>query len=321
MLFRLDQAKVKDWMQRHPSGLDEKIKEIRKKNRDRILNILIDKMETGEINDRKYYFNDPGLSRREKLEKAREWWKHRLFHLRFAIRTPELLNEMLENSLSPSTLENLYEAKQAGIPFFVNLYYLSLLNLQTIEGYIAADQAIRDYIIYSRELVNEFGHIVAWEKEDQVEPGKPNAASCLLPEGHNIHRRYPEVAIMIPDSMGRACGGLCASCQRMYDFQNGHLNFDLDKLRPGEKWPDKLKRLIKYWEDDNQLRDILITGGDALMSSDKSLKRILDPFMRWQNGNRKRIKLFLTEKKKRKWFVFAWEPGYRFICLSESPMN
>jgi lysine 2,3-aminomutase len=62
----------------------------------------------------------------------------------------------------------------------------------------------------------------------------------------------------------------------MYDFQRGNLNFDLDKLKPKEKWPDKLKRLMEYFRNDSQLRDILITGGDALMSSDKSLRRILD---------------------------------------------
>src|SRR6056297_3608683 len=76
--------------------------------------------------------------------------------------------------------------------------------------------------------------------------------------------------------MGRACGGLCVSCQRMYDFQRGNLNFNLDELKPTETWPQKLVRLMKYFEDDSQLRDILITGGDALMSSDKSLKKVLD---------------------------------------------
>ena len=54
------------------------------------------------------------------------------------------------------------------------------------------------------------GQIRAWEREDVVEAGRPNAAGWLLPDGHNIHRRYPEVAILIPDTMGRACGGLCA---------------------------------------------------------------------------------------------------------------
>ena len=76
-----------------------------------------------------------------------------------------------------------------------------------------------------------YGNIRAWEKEDIVEVGKPNAAGWLLPDGHNIHRRYPEVAILIPDTMGRACGGLCASCQRMYDFQSERLNFEFESLR------------------------------------------------------------------------------------------
>jgi lysine 2,3-aminomutase len=183
---------------------------------------------------------------------------------------------MLDHSLDPDTMKILKDAEQAGIPFFVNPYYLSLLHVRVPYFAVGADLAIRYYVLYSKQLVEEFGNIVAWEKEDQVKPGKPNAAGWLLPEGHNIHRRYPEVAILIPDTMGRACGGLCSSCQRMYDFQGGRLNFDLDKLAPGEKWKGKLKRLMAYFEKDSQLRDILITGGDGLMSSDKSLRQLLD---------------------------------------------
>ncbi|MCK4836535.1 MAG: KamA family protein, partial [Candidatus Aminicenantes bacterium] len=131
-------------------------------------------------------------------------------------------------------------------------------------------------VIYSQQLVDEFGHIVAWEKEDEVQPGKPNVAGWLLPSQHNIHRRYPKVAVLIPDTIGRACGGLCASCQRMYSFQNGIFNFNLNKLKPDETWEQRLSYLMEYFEKDSQLRDILITGGDALMSTDKSLDRILN---------------------------------------------
>ena len=138
------------------------------------------------------------------------------------------------------------------------------------------DKTIRSYILYSNELVDTYGSIKAWEKEDIVEAGKPNAAGWLLPEGHNIHRRYPEVAILIPDSMGRACGGLCASCQRMYDFQSERLNFDFEALKPKETWDKKLRRLMHYFEEDAQLRDILITGGDALMSQNATLRKILE---------------------------------------------
>src|SRR6056297_688945 len=282
---------VREWMNRWPVGNDPRIVRLREENRDRIINIFIDKMDSGEISDKRYYFED-GMSRDEKYGQMLKWWEDKTFHLRFAIRDPEMLNEMLGQSLDPDTMRLLHRAKKAGIPFFVNPYYLSLLHVRVPYFAIGADLAIRHYILYSEQLVDAFGDIVAWEKEDQVEPGKPNAAGWILPSHHSVHRRYPEVAIMIPDTVGRACGGLCASCQRMYDFQRGNLNFNLDKLTPGETWPDRLQRYMDYWENDTQLRDILITGGDALMSSNKSLKKIFDAIydmaVRKRNANKDR---------------------------------
>ena len=272
---QISKEELFEWMDRYPSGLDPRIVELRKENRDKIINIIIDKIDEGEINDSKYKFEN-NQTREEKFNTVLEWWKESTFHLRFAVRSADLLNEMLGFSLDPDTMKILYDAEKQGIPFFVNPYYLSLLHVRVPYFAIGADLAIRHYVVYSKQLVDEFGFINAWEKEDKVEPGKPNVAGWILPSHHNVHRRYPEVAILIPDTMGRACGGLCASCQRMYDFQNGYLNFNLNKLKPEETWPEKLLRLMKYFEEDSQLRDILITGGDALMSSDKSLKQILD---------------------------------------------
>jgi lysine 2,3-aminomutase len=266
---------VIQWMERYPSGIESEIVDIRRNNKERIIRIIKKKIEKQEIRSPKYTFR-PGMTEEQKLDQMREWWEDYLFHLRFAVRSPDFLNELLDNSLDEDTMEVLYRAEKRGIPFFINPYYLSLLNVDVPDFAQGADLAIRYYIIYSRQLVEEFGHIVAWEKEDIVEPGKPNAAGWILPTRHNVHRRYPEVAIMIPDTMGRACAGLCASCQRMYDFQSGHLNFNLDKLKPTEAWDAKLKMIMKYWENDSRLRDILITGGDALMSANHSLKKILD---------------------------------------------
>jgi lysine 2,3-aminomutase len=270
-----DISKLQEWMDRHPSGLDENIQKIRKHNRDRIIKVIIEKMDAGELTSRRYQF-EPEMTFEQKFLTVCSWWNDMNFHLKFAVRSPVMLNEMLDNSLSTKTMELLNEAREAGIPFFVNPYYLSLLNVSEPWFAVGSDLAIRDYVIYSKQLIKEFGQIVAWEKEDIIEPGKPNAAGWILPTIHNLHRRYPEVAIMIPDTVGRACGGLCVSCQRMYDFQSGHLNFNLDKLKPKETWPQKLKKLMDYFEEDTQLRDILITGGDALMSSNKSLQVILN---------------------------------------------
>ncbi len=272
---RPSREEVEQWMTRYPSGLDPRIVRLREENRERILKLIIEAMDSGEISSSKYSF-PPGLSRKEKFEMALEWWQEAAFHLGFAVRSPDLLNRMLGESLDPDTMKILHEAQEAGIPFFVNPYYLSLLHVRVPYFAVGADLAIRDYVVYSEQLVREFGHIHAWEKEDLVEPGKPNAAGWILPSANSIHRRYPDVAILIPDTQGRACGGLCASCQRMFDFQRGNLNFNLDKLEPRGTWPEKLARMMDYFKSDSQLRDILITGGDALMSSNSSLKQVLD---------------------------------------------
>lgn len=287
----LDLPQLEEWMERFPDGLDPRIVHLREENRMRIIETIIRRMDAGEIRSSRYRF-DASLSDEEKYQKVLEWWKESNFHLSFAVRSPDLLNEMLGFSLDPDTMKILLEAEAQGIPFFVNPYYLSLLHVRVPYFAIGADLGIRHYVVYSRQLVEEFGSIVAWEKEDLVEPGKPNAAGWILPTKHNIHRRYPDVAILIPDTMGRACGGLCASCQRMHDFQSGHLNFNLDKLKPRETWKEKLARLMDYFENDSQLRDILITGGDALMTGDASLARILDAILgmakRKREANKKR---------------------------------
>jgi lysine 2,3-aminomutase len=285
---------VESWMDRYPSGLDPRIVALREENRERILGTIIDRMDRGEIRSHKFTF-DIGMSREEKFKRALEWWQDMKFHLTFAVRSPELLNEMLGNSLDPDTMKILYRAREVGIPFFINPYYLSLLHVRVPYFAIGADLAIRHYVVYSSQLVEEFGHIRAWEKEDEVVSGKPNAAGWLLPPYDNVHRRYPDVAILIPDTTGRACGGLCSSCQRMYDFQRGGLNFDLDELEPRPTWPEKLSELMKYFEEDSQLRDILITGGDALMSTDSALQRILDAV--YQMAKAKREANARREKK------------------------
>ena len=73
----------------------------------------------------------------------------------------------------------------------------------------------------------------------------------------------------------------------MYDFQSKRLNFEFDTLRPKETWEKKLRRLMAYFEEDTQLRDILITGGDALMSQNKTLRNILDAVYRMAVRKRK----------------------------------
>lgn len=263
--------KLKPYRKRWPDGLDESVMALRQRNKERIVSLLIRKIERRHSERTLYRFSGE-MSYEQKRVQVLKWWNDHRFHLALAIRSPSELNRFLGKSLSKKTRVLLYLARKKGMPFFVTPYYLSLLNVEK-DGY--DDRVIRSYVFYSEELVREYGHIRAWEREDEVMPGKSNVAGWLLPHGHNIHRRYPDVAIMIPDSMGRACGGLCAVCQRMYDFQSERLNFNFAELKPKESWEHKLNRLMSYFEQDTRLRDILITGGDALMSQNATLRKLL----------------------------------------------
>jgi len=254
------------------SATDEDTKKEIKENALRIMHLLVKKIEQRKHKKSKYVFSSD-MDEETKLNLIKSWWNEHSFHLTMAIREPDELNMMLNYSLSDDTMRTLHEAQNKGIPFFVTPYYLSLLSIKE-NGF--NDYTVRSYILYTPELVETFGEIKAWEKEDEVKSNEPNAAGWILPEGHNIHRRYPEVAILIPDTLGRMCGGLCASCQRMYDFQNKHLNFDMEKLKPKSSWDRKLQELMTFFENDKTIKDVLITGGDAFMSSNQSLKKIFD---------------------------------------------
>ena len=267
---------VQSWMERHNSGLDATVIRWRAHNKERIIALLIEKIKA-ERSAKSHYRLKPGLSDKEIRKQVLAWWREDRFHLHFAIRSRDELNKYLDYSMSEEELRIMGEAEKKGIPIFATPYFLSLIDTRKKKDQkgVASDLTLRTYLFYSQDLVDEFGSIVAWEKEDIAEPGKPNVAGWILPS-HSVHRRYPEVAIFIPDTMGRACGGLCAYCQRMYDFQGGRFNFELEKLRPRMSWKKKLAHNMEYFRNDPYLSDILITGGDAFMSSVASLKLILD---------------------------------------------
>ncbi len=278
---------VQTWMGRHGSGLDSDVVSWRAHNKERIVALLIEKLKTRKGQSSRYQLKK-GMSEKEIRKQVLVWWREDRFHLHFAIRSTDELNKYLDYSMSEEELRIMGEAEKKGIPIFATPYFLSLIDTRKKDeqGKAGSDLVLRSYLFYSQDLVDEFGSIVAWEKEDIAEPGKPNVAGWVLPS-HNVHRRYPEVAIFIPDTMGRACGGLCSYCQRMYDFQGGRFNFELEKLRPRQRWKKSLEVNMEYFRNDPYLSDILITGGDAFMSSVASLQQILDAVLEMARGKLK----------------------------------
>ncbi len=167
-----DEKQVQQWMKRWPSGLNEDVRAIRRQNKERIISLLIQKIENRHAPSSRYLFPE-GSTEEDKRRLVCQWWNEARFHLAMAVKSPTELNRMLGNSLSEETLQLYHKARKKGMPVFITPYYLSLLN-PTGKGY--DDEAIRSYILYSSQLVETYGNIHAWEKEDAVEDGKPNAA-------------------------------------------------------------------------------------------------------------------------------------------------
>lgn len=260
-----------------PKAMDAEVLKARTESKQRVMKGLITIIENSKNVHKIYHFTDEQTID-EKLNTVSKWWNDYRFHLRYAIQNLEQLRLTTNNQLPEEVMRNFENGVKKGIPIFINPYFLSLVHIGPNGELSADDRTIRDYIFNSKDLVDTFGKIKAWEKEDIIEDGKPNAAGWLLPEGDSVHRRYPEVAIFIPEGRGRACAGLCVSCQRMYGFQKGSLNFDLEKMDKKADRSQQRHDIFNYFENDSHLRDILITGGDSFMNTDARLKTILDDF-------------------------------------------
>jgi len=276
---KIENEKLLKWMYDLPKASDAAVLLRLETSKQRVMRGLVTIIENTHKQHKIYHFTTEKTFE-EKLESVNIWWNDYRFHLRYAIRTLEQLRLTTDNLLPEKVMRSFEEGVEKGIPIFINPYYLSLISLGENGELCADDRTIRDYIFNSKDLVDTFGKIKAWEKEDIIEDGKPNAAGWLLPEGESVHRRYPEVAIFIPEGRGRACAGLCVSCQRMYGFQKGSLNFDLEKMDKKADKAEKRHSIFDYFENDSHLQDILITGGDSFMNTDERLETILNDFLK-----------------------------------------
>ena len=157
--------RVRSRTERWLSGQDDGVRAIRADNRERMLHLLIQKIENRKSKvPSRFQFAD-GMTYEEKYRQVAAWWGDFRFQLAMAVKSPSELNRFLAGSLSSETMYLLSKARKKGMPFFATPYYLSLLDV-TGGGY--DDAAIRSYILYSPQLVETYGQIRAWEREDVV---------------------------------------------------------------------------------------------------------------------------------------------------------
>ena len=121
-----DEKQVQQWMKRWPSGLNEDVRAIRRQNKERIISLLIQKIETDTHPPAATFFLKE--ARKRTTPAGLSMVERSPFHLAMAVKSPTELNRMLGNSLSEETLQLYHKARKKGMPVFITPYYLSLLN-------------------------------------------------------------------------------------------------------------------------------------------------------------------------------------------------
>ena len=72
-------------MKRWPGGLNEDVRAIRNANKERIISLLIKKIENRHAPSSRYVFPE-GINDEEKRQWVNQWWNEARFHLALAIK-------------------------------------------------------------------------------------------------------------------------------------------------------------------------------------------------------------------------------------------
>lgn len=157
--------------------------------------------------------------------------------------------------LTDDEIEGLESAEKNGIPFQITPYYLSLFHSA---GPVSADHAIRAQVLPGKRYCEQ----VAQNRLLQIDMDFMGEKSTSPIPG--ITRRYPQVVILKPID---TCPQLCVYCQR---------NWEVKTITEGSVPERMVNQAINWIRDNIHITEVLITGGDPLMLSDRSVKKLLD---------------------------------------------
>lgn len=147
-------------------------------------------------------------------------------------------------------------ARAERLPFGVTPYYASLMD----EFPSDRDRAVRAQVLPPPDYV-----------ERMVAARGRREHSCDFMLEHDtspvdrVTRRYPAICILKPC---HTCPQICVYCQRNWEIQ--------EAMAPGAltPWAD-LETSIRWIEDHEAIREVLVTGGDPFVMADADLDRLL----------------------------------------------
>jgi lysine 2,3-aminomutase len=182
-------------------------------------------------------------------------WDQWQWHLRHIVQDADTLNSMVK--LTDHEYEAVRLARELKIPFGITPYYLSLLDN---EANGTRDRAIRAQVIPSLHYVRSLA--AARECNDKSMDFMLERDTSPI-EG--ITRRYPNIVILKPVL---TCPQICVYCQRNWEIEDV---YSQQAVLP----KDKLDRAIEWITQTPEINEVLITGGDPLILSNKRIESIV----------------------------------------------
>ncbi|RJE48874.1 MULTISPECIES: glutamate 2,3-aminomutase [unclassified Dehalobacter] len=165
-------------------------------------------------------------------------WRWQMSHRIMDVNTLDSLFPLTEAQKNEiSTVGRIYR-------WAVSPYYLSLMDFSNPE-----DPIVLQGIPKIEELFDKSG------EEDPMGEALTSPAPCIT-------RRYPDRLIINVTNM---CGMYCRHCQRRRNIGE----------TDGHKEKEDLKAALDYIRENPEIRDVLITGGDALLLSDQTIEWLL----------------------------------------------
>lgn len=183
-----------------------------------------------------------------------EWedWK---WHTRHVIREADTLNALVE--LTDEDHKAVKLARENKIPFGITPYYLSLMDHRARRG---RDYAIRAQVIPSLHYVEKM-----LDLKEQKEPSIDFMLERDTSPIEGITRRYPMIVILKPIL---TCPQICVYCQRNWEIKDVYSS-------GAALTKDKLERAIHWIADTPEISEVLITGGDPFLLSNRRIEDIL----------------------------------------------
>lgn len=196
-------------------------------------------------------------------------WDNWKWHTRRIIRNADTLSKLIQ--LTDDEYQAIKLARENNIPFGITPYYLSLMDY---ESHREKDYAVRSQVIPPLDYVKKLtGLRICDEKSMDFMLEKDTSPT------DGITRRYPNIVIFKPIM---ACPQICVYCQRNWEIEDVH-------SPEAALSEEKQQKAIQWIQDTPEINEVLITGGDPFLLSNRKIESLLHKLSKIDHVERIRI--------------------------------